>query len=217
MGLLTGALYRICEWITRLAYLNLLWLLFSMIGFVVVGIMPATVAMFSVTRKWVMGQQDIPVFKTFWNTYKSDFVKSNVLGLALGFMAVMFYFDFRILQYMPAYQSVLQVVFLSLFFIYLLLLFFIFPVYVHYDIRLSQTFKFGVVIAFSRPLHSLGMIVASMILGTLLWLFPLLSLFFSGSVFSLLVMWFAIRAFRSLNRQHEKEAETRGIERVGLL
>ncbi|GAA3329130.1 hypothetical protein GCM10020331_075920 [Ectobacillus funiculus] len=35
---------------------------FSIAGLVVLGIMPATAATFSVTRKWVTGNTDIPIF-----------------------------------------------------------------------------------------------------------------------------------------------------------
>ncbi|BDG36084.1 DUF624 domain-containing protein [Saccharococcus caldoxylosilyticus] len=53
-GLLDGKLYRVCEWITRLACINILWMLFTLAGLIVFGIAPATVALFTIVRKWLV-------------------------------------------------------------------------------------------------------------------------------------------------------------------
>lgn len=74
-----GVLYRTSEWIMRLVYLNLLWIAFSLLGIVLFGFFPATAAMFSVVRKWIMGETDVRVFKEFWQTYRKEFWKSNRL------------------------------------------------------------------------------------------------------------------------------------------
>ncbi|WP_084028990.1 YesL family protein [Bacillus sp. J33] len=63
----------------RLVYLNLLWIAFSLLGIVLFGFFPATAAMFSVVRKWIMGETDVRVFKEFWQTYRKEFWKANRL------------------------------------------------------------------------------------------------------------------------------------------
>jgi uncharacterized membrane protein YesL len=201
VNILTGGLYRLCEWITRLAYLNLIWILFSMMGFIVLGGMPATVSMFSITRKWAMGRMDIPIFRTFWNSYKREFVKSNLLGIPLFLAGLIFYLDFRVLQSANLYNSLLLVGFICLFIIYLIVLLYVFPVFVHFDIRLWKVLKFGLIIGFSRPHYTLGMAFAAVCMGYLLWSIPMLFPFFSGSVISMMVMWLANRAFASVDQR----------------
>ena len=61
-----GRVLSFCEWVLKFFYANLLWFVFTMLGLGVFGFMPATTALFSVTRKWIMGKTDIPIFKTFW-------------------------------------------------------------------------------------------------------------------------------------------------------
>jgi uncharacterized membrane protein YesL len=61
--IVTNGVYRFCEWVTRLAYLNLLWIMFSLAGLVVFGVMPSTIAMYTVTRRWLTEDVDIPIFK----------------------------------------------------------------------------------------------------------------------------------------------------------
>lgn len=67
---LTNGLHGFCVWVMRLAYLNLLWLLFTLAGLGVAGLMPATAAMFTVTREWVKGNPDASVFSVFLRAYK---------------------------------------------------------------------------------------------------------------------------------------------------
>ncbi len=75
---LWGAFYRVSLIISKLAYVNVLWILFSLAGLILLGVAPATVALFSVTRAWARKEWDIPVFQTFWSVYKQEFWKASV-------------------------------------------------------------------------------------------------------------------------------------------
>ena len=70
-------LLNFCEWIWRFMILNFLWVVFVIAGGVVLGIMPSTVATFYILRKWVQGNFDMPIFKTFKSVYKKEFVNSR--------------------------------------------------------------------------------------------------------------------------------------------
>src|SRR5690625_2024178 len=72
--------YRLALWVTRFAYLNLLWVVFTLVGLVFFGFLPATAAMFAVVRKWISGETDIPVLQTFWKSYRKEFMIINVIG-----------------------------------------------------------------------------------------------------------------------------------------
>src|SRR5699024_6846796 len=69
------------QWFVRLMWTNLLWIGFTVLGLGVFGIMPATVAMFTVIRKWQMGETDISVWSVFKKTYFAEWKKSNLIGL----------------------------------------------------------------------------------------------------------------------------------------
>lgn len=88
-----GRMLHFCEWIMRFAYTNLLWLFFTLLGLGVFGIMPATAALFAVMRKWIQGQDNVPVLKTFWQEYKGEFFRSNLLGAVLALIGVIIYID----------------------------------------------------------------------------------------------------------------------------
>lgn len=81
---MTGKLYQACQWISRLAYLNLLWLIFISVGLVIFGVAPSTVAMFTIIRKWIQGEREMPIFSTFIEIFKREFWTSNRLKGGMG-------------------------------------------------------------------------------------------------------------------------------------
>lgn len=200
----TNGLYRFCEWVTRLAYLNLLWIFFSLAGLVVVGIMPSTIAMFTVTRRWLTEDIDIPIFHTFYQAYKKEFKRSNLFGLVLISMSGLFYIDFVIFGLMEK-ASAMTFIFSSLLLVFVIMLLFIFPVYVHYDIPVFQTFKYALLIGLSRPLYTISMLAGFIGMIYLLFLHITIVLFFSGSLFAIVLTGLALKAFTNISDQFSKQ------------
>src|SRR3954451_14875416 len=83
------------EWIYRLIVLNFLWMGFTLLGLGVLGIFPATSALFSVLRKWLMNKKKVKIATDFYHFYRKDFLKSNALGYILSLIAVVIWFDFH--------------------------------------------------------------------------------------------------------------------------
>ncbi|MDQ0338622.1 putative membrane protein YesL [Caldalkalibacillus uzonensis] len=203
-----GVLFRICEWIMRLAYAQLLWLIFTLAGLGVLGFFPATAALFSVTRKWIMKQTEIPIFKHFWQIYKNDFFTANAVGYIMGIIGFALYFYLFLFQSMEGSLSIiLTVLTIMLGIIYLMTLLFIMPVFVHYDLKVLQFVKYAFIIAVSSPLHAVLMAAAVAAVYYLLTVFHGLIPFFSMSVLSYLLMWIAMLSFDRLrNKQENKNA-----------
>src|SRR3954471_20743674 len=83
------------EWIFRLIVLNFLWMGFTIMGLGVLGIFPATNALFSVLRKYLMNKKEVKIASDFAHFYRKDFLKSNALGYLLSLIAVVIWIDFR--------------------------------------------------------------------------------------------------------------------------
>ena len=134
MNLFTSTIYRATEWITRLAYLNLLWIFFTLTGLLLFGFFPSTLAMYQLFSDWLNGKTDIVIFKNFWNYYKTEFVKSNLLGLFLITIIVLIGLDIYYVQMndftwisIPLYAMIL---------LFILFLFYLFPAFTHFDLNL---------------------------------------------------------------------------------
>ena len=78
-------------WIARLAYLNLIWLLFVLAGLVVAGFFPATAAGYQITRDWVHNPRtrDEPVFRRFAALFRANLVRANVAGAVIVVIALL--------------------------------------------------------------------------------------------------------------------------------
>jgi uncharacterized membrane protein YesL len=203
-GFMKGIL-SVSEWIMRLMYVNILWIVFTLLGLVILGFFPATTAMFAVVRKWVM-KEELPVFKTFWTTYKSEFLRSNLLGLLIFVFGFFMYSNIKIVEsttvpllklvYIPNVISIL---------IYSLTLLYIFPVLVHFDVGLKDVVKNAIVLMTVNPIATFTMAVLTSFFYFILYQFPGLIPFFSGSVPTFLLMFFCSHVFtKTLHEQQGK-------------
>ncbi|WP_227522022.1 YesL family protein [Bacillus solitudinis] len=200
-GIYLSKLYRLCEWITRLAYVNLLWITFSLFGAILFGFSPATVAMFTLMRKWVQGETDIPVFKTFWTTYKTEFLKSNLLGGALLLIGLVLFIDLRFFQSgTTTFSLVFSYIAIFLFFLFLITLLFAYPVFVHYNLSILQIIKNAFFLSISNPLSLFLMIIGITTIYVVMMYIPGLIPFFGGSLLSYVLMWSALQSFRKLEK-----------------
>jgi len=200
---MNSAVYKISDWIMKLVYVNILWILLTLLGFVVGGFFPATVAMLTVVRHWIMGSTDIPIFKTFWFTYKENFLKANALGVIIAFAGFLLYLDllfFRDLGGQIGY--ILLFLSFSIAILYLVVAFFILPVFVHFDIKMIECVKYAFIIGASYPLHVLYIGFSTFIILYVTASFPIIAIFFSGSLLSLLIMRFAYTAFESIDNKN---------------
>lgn len=196
-----GVVYRFSEWITRFVYVTLLWLLFTVLGFGLLGLMPATTAMFSIMRKWTMGDKDIPIFKIYKNAYKSDFRKANVLGLILLLGGGLIYFDFNFFNIDHSYVvQLMRGVDLIASIIYLMMLVYVFPVFVHYDTSVLKTLKYATLFALGHPFRTMGLLIPFVWLAsTLRGILPLSGL----SLVCYVLMHSAYQLFRQVEYSNE--------------
>jgi uncharacterized membrane protein YesL len=198
-------IYNFSQYILRAMYVNFLWLLFSLLGLVITGFFPSTIAMFTVVRKWVLGESRVPIFETFWITYKKQFLGSNLLGYSLSIIGVVIYTDLLFLQHTDnSFLKILYIPVLFLTLLYLLTLLFVFPIFVHYDVKGFQIIKNAFYISIISPLATIKMVLSLVIIGYFMITFPSLSVLFSGSVSSYFIMRIANTAFLKYERKRTK-------------
>jgi len=198
-----GFIYRITELVMQFAYLQLLWIVFTIVGLGIFGIFPSTAAMFSVVRKWVMGEEDAPVFKTFWQTYKTEFVKVNGLGLIFIAMGWLLYVDFHFFTIgVSIGNSILKIVAILIAYFFITTAIYFFPIFVHFQYRFFDYIKFSFLFSLASPLKTAGLFIITYVIYFLLMKVPALFLFFSGSIISYIWMWYI---FRTIARIHSSK------------
>ncbi|UOQ44175.1 YesL family protein [Halobacillus salinarum] len=195
----SGGIYKICVWIMRFAWLNLLWIVFTLLGLVLFGFFPATASMFAVERKWIRGQEDLPIFQTFWKEYKASFIKANLLGLVLTAFGILLIMNYRIAGAMNTFTGqVLSYLLLFISFIYGMILLYIFPVYSHYKVKVLDCIKFAFLVGFSSPLMTVMIVLSAVLYYLISMAVPGVIPVLTGSCLSFTAMWFAHCAFKRI-------------------
>lgn len=209
MSTTSSYIYSALEWITRFAYLNFLWIVFSLLGGILFGLYPATTSMFAVCREWLKGNSDLPLFKSFWGFYKKDFLKSNLLGIFITALLLFIALDIFYIQtspneqldwtYVPLFAFILIVVFF---------LFYLFPAFVHYDIKVPLVIKNAFLLMLINPSATAVIVLCLVPLFFIMRLFPALAFLFGGSLYAFLTMWMAMYAFGKAHKKasHQKES-----------
>jgi uncharacterized membrane protein YesL len=204
MNGLMGGFYKLSVIITRFAFTNVLWVLFNLpILFILLSLLssnftnmqmglmqivilspfvffPSTTALYGVVRKWVMGEGDLPILRSYIRHYKENYKKS-LLG---GFIFTLFWTGW-ILNYLMFFQQ--QSTFFQILFILLTALFFTWNVYflsytVHFEMKFIDSFKSSLILSIGNPLLSVGVALVN---GALIYLSLKLSFlipFFIGSL-----------------------------------
>lgn len=199
-----GIIYRTAVWLTRLAYLNLLWILFTILGLFILGFYPATVAMFAMERKWIRGNKELPMFKTFKEEFFKNFKTANIIGHCFTLLALLIYINYQFAAVMDSWMAdVFSYILFALAFLVFIIFMYIFPVFVHYQVTLIEAISFAFVIALSSPLNTILILVNVFSFFFIAIYIPGIIPVFMGSAISFITMWFAYRTIQKIDKKRE--------------
>ncbi|XKI12657.1 DUF624 domain-containing protein [Sporosarcina sp. ANT_H38] len=197
IGNIVEKIMTIGNWLAKLVYLQILWIVFTILGLVAFGIMPATTAMFYVIRKWIEKDPNIPIFDTFYKSYRADFLKSNGLGIALIGIGIFLYYDYTISK-LEIGIPVLHFLIMVISFFYFIFLLYFFPVFARYNMKPFEQFRKSFYLSISRPLETFAMIISFVPLYFFFNLFPFFFVVAGAPLIAFPSMWFANRAFMQI-------------------
>ncbi|MCJ7839774.1 YesL family protein [Lederbergia sp. NSJ-179] len=205
MNRLLLGIYNLCKWITYFFYLNMIWLAFCLLGGIILGTFPSTVSLYTIARKTALGEEDIPLVKTFWHVYRMEFLRANGLGYLLFFIGSLTSFNlffFRSFEgtvhlFMSFFMLIIMVVFI-------MLILYIFPVYVHYKLNILQYLRQALIIAFLHPVNLIIMLITCVATYYFLVYLPGFIPLFGVSILCHLNMWLAYQCFQAIERVVEK-------------
>lgn len=205
---MVGGFYNFSNWIMRFAYVNLLWIIFTLAGLIIFGVFPATIATFAIVRKWIRDDTDIPVFKTFWLTYKKAVLNGNILGLALFIIGFILYVDFIFLREVTSgFLQYMYYPLLLLILLFSLTALYIFPVIAHYEMTFLQVMKNAFFIMIMNPPITLLMVVSIIIVFYFFHFIPSLILLCGMSGLAYIIGWLANVAFVKIQRLAEENSK----------
>lgn len=186
-----GKLYGAFEYLYKLLYLNVLWLSFTVLGGFIFGWAPSTHALFHVIRKEFKSElgTDSHIFKTYLGAFKSSFVHGNIIGIILSLIGYMLLVNYRYASLRGEFIfQFIQVVTVVVAVLFVILLTYIFPMYAHYQLKLSAYFSKSLLVGVMSPIPTLLNLAWVVIVGYLSFQLYPLSLFFivSGLAYGLM-------------------------------
>ncbi|MGO4936113.1 YesL family protein [Fundicoccus sp. Sow4_H7] len=182
MSELLNKLYIVFEFIFRLIYLNLLWILFTLLGLVVFGFGPSTIALFDTIREWLLNGigSDKDLFLFYFRSFKKHFKDGNIMGWLVVLYAYMLLVNYRytnfrqefVFQFINGATIVIAVV-------SAVIVAYLYSLYVHYDLEKKDYLKTAIRLAYIQPFPT-GLLI--------LWI--ALSLYLTYSLFPYSILLF---------------------------
>lgn len=194
-------IWTLFNWIVRLAYINILWLLFSLVGLIIFGVGPATVSAFAVIRQLLNDQADFSIWNLFMRTYKDDFWSANRLMLVVFPICLFIYLDFLFLQLLPSSFFMDKIVFTGMIIVSLLVIIwfsYLFAVYVHFELKFIINFKYALLIAGINPLATILILFGLFIFAIVLFIVPSISIFYLISIPIFIIQLCTKQAFKKV-------------------
>lgn len=208
MGEEGNVLHRAVDVITRLAYLQILWIGGCLVGGVVLGLFPSTQAVYAIVKRWEEeGLYQIDhLYDAFKKEYKSEFFKSNKIGWVLVPIGLFLIFD----MYLAAQlENILGMALVAIFFVlcicYILFLTCLFPMISHFDMTIKELVKNTFLISIS----SMGYVLINVAISSGMTVFFLIVLpasipFFLVSILAVVNTKLIRKAFKRIEEKKEK-------------
>lgn len=238
-----GGLYKITEWIMRIAGSNLLWLICSLPFMIPAGtkfmlylnpvpgleneiftylamavlapfvFFPATSALFSVTRKWVMGETDLSIIKVYFKGYKENYKQSMIGGIFYTLLVVVMVFDYNVYMKQLENMQMIGIIILIFLIIVFVSLFNFFSMVAHYHMKTTQIIKNAILLTIIKPFRMLTTVICTAVLLFLTLKYGWLILFGLGSLTALVAYFNFNVAYNKIQEKVDKmNADKNGEE-----
>lgn len=185
-------LYGVADEVLWTIKLNALWILFTLAGGIALGIGPATIAAYSLTRRRSSGES-FHAFPAFRTAVRQEFRRGTLLVLPLVVAAVLLvgnYLYFAALgAALPRLASLIALVVLGVIAGYAL------PMAVHYDLGVRLLLPKASLLALARPASSLVLLFVAVSIAYLSVRFAVFGVLLAGGAWIRLDTWLCLRFF----------------------
>lgn len=179
-------LYEATDEVVWAAKLNLLWLVFTLAGGVVLGIGPATLAAYTLARRRARGEtfQSWPAFVA---TYRREFGRGSLLVLPLAGMTVLLVTNYLYFASLGSAGTGFRLATFAAIVALVVVAAYLLPMAVHYDLRTHSYFPKASLFAITRPA------------ATVLLLFIFTAVVYASATFPFLVLVVAVGGWIQLD------------------
>lgn len=189
--------YNIGDILAKLMYINILWFLFTVVGLGLFGFFPATAATYAIYHKIYEDKLERSIFQTFFESYKTFFVKVNIQGWIVAAIGAFLFLDLYVNKKLIQ-STILHIILLFFCFLYIIATLYFIPIFIRYELKGSQYMKQALLMALSRPFETIAILISLYLLYNLFIMLQVIFLFMGISLIASTVMWFVLRALKAL-------------------
>lgn len=199
-------LYEAADEVAWAAKLNLLWILFTLAGGVVLGVGPATVAAYTLARRRAMGES-FRSWPAFVSAYRREFVRGNILVLPLVAVTALLLTNYFYFGTLGSTGAALRLATLVALGVLVVIAAYALPMSVHYDLRTSQFLTKASLFALTRPAASILLLFVFTAVVYVATTFPFLVLVLAMGGWIQLDTWLCLRFFA----ENEAKLHAKGL------
>lgn len=202
-GIIKGS-YVLGQTIIDGLHLQLLFLLYTLRGGIILGLFPALASVFQVIYLFlVRGKDSVKVKESFQQFYKQYFKMSNYLGYTLAAIGLFLAFDLRVSK------TFIQSAIVHYGLIVLLVLFlgaclFVYPVLCRYELTYKQYLRQAVGLFFTNIIESIAMLFGTFLVLSIYVAFPILLVIAGVPLFIFPSIWFGLQAMKKMEEKASK-------------
>ncbi|WP_096187228.1 YesL family protein [Evansella halocellulosilytica] len=205
LGGTSGVIYRVTDWILKLAFINVMWILFTILGLGVFGFYPAFIAMTAMIIAWKNGEEP-PYFKTFFDIFKRDFLKVNMIALVALILTGILFMNFSVIGH---FQGFFYYIFLVSTLMLVLLLW---STLILVAIAVGQSdeginirvhFKQAWTMLATNPIKLLALVLTIVIVMLTVYFIPSIAPFYSMSIIAWIAVLLFLRSAKQLRKTHD--------------
>jgi uncharacterized membrane protein YesL len=187
-------LYEVADEIMWAAKLNLLWLLFTIAGGVVLGVGPATVAAYTLARRHAQNES-FQAFPAFVAAYRREFVRGTLLLLPVIGVSVFLVTNYFYFSSLGPSAAAARWATLAALAVVLVIGAYLLPMSVHFDLRTRDFLPKASLFALTRPAASVLLLFILTAVTYASVLYPFLVLVIAVGGWIQLDTWLCLRFF----------------------
>ncbi|GGI65580.1 YesL family protein [Enterococcus alcedinis] len=202
-GIIKGS-YVLGQTIIDGLHLQLLFLLYTLRGGVILGLFPALASVFQVIYLFlVRGKDSVKVKESFQQFYKQYFKMSNYLGYTLAAIGLFLAFDLRVSKTFIQ-SAVIHYGLIVLLVLFLGACLFVYPVLCRYELTYRQYLRQAVGLFFTNIIESIAMLFGTFLVLSIYVAFPILLVIAGVPLFIFPSIWFGLQAMKKMEEKASK-------------
>ena len=196
MEKVTSALTVISEWVMNLFLLHLYWIGGTLLGGVVFGIVPATIALFSTIRQLVLKRDMIGIFQYYKREYFFHFKHSRIIDLMYLFIFFALYSYSQFIRFtVDSWLAYTHIFLYTIIMLFVLFAIYLIPVYIHYKMEKRELIKNTFILMITNMKWNLPMFLSILAVVLLQINFSVILLFFGVTLIAFTTILYCLKCF----------------------